>query len=235
MVESSLEKRCRDILSEKWLTKTGKVVPDVKSIQLAGGGREFTATMLYADLAASTELTMSYGNTVVAKVIKCFLACASSLITRNGGQIRSFDGDRVMGVFIGKSPNTLAARCGLQINYAVQSIVQPLIVGQFESLRNADYQLRHAVGIDSSRVLSVRAGIRDTNDLVWVGRAPNIAAKLSGLRSAKYRTFVTDSVYEAIDVESRLDGKRNNMWTRLTWEDEPNIPVYGSGYLWRPS
>jgi hypothetical protein len=55
------------------------------------------------------ELAMQYDWRIAAKVFKCFLTCCSKLIRAGDRKIRSFDGDRVMGIFLGKHKNTLAA------------------------------------------------------------------------------------------------------------------------------
>src|SRR5436305_868835 len=80
---------------------------------------ELDATVLYADLADSTGLVQGYKDWFAAEVYKTYLMAASELIKNNDGTITAFDGDRVMGVFIGGSKNSSAARCALQINHFV--------------------------------------------------------------------------------------------------------------------
>jgi class 3 adenylate cyclase len=85
-------------------------------------------------------------------------------------------------------------------------------------------------------VLTVRAGVRGHNDLIWIGRAPNLAAKLSDLRDSPYHTFITSSVYNKLNEESKNGGKdKSNMWEARTWKflDE-SISVYRSSYHWKP-
>src|SRR3954467_7943877 len=93
------------ILRQEWNIRDGQVVPKTEDVALAGGAVKLAVTMLYADLADSTELAMTYDKRVAAKVFKSFLSCSSKLIRAEGGEIRSFDGDRVMGVFIGNAKN----------------------------------------------------------------------------------------------------------------------------------
>src|SRR6266436_5901784 len=85
------------ILSQKWDSRDGQVVPTTESVALACGGVKLTATMLYADLIDSTALVL-FNPQTAARVYKCFLSACSRIIRANGGDIRSFDGDRVMGV-----------------------------------------------------------------------------------------------------------------------------------------
>src|SRR5262249_20356076 len=141
-----------------------------------GGAVRLKATMLYADLADSTELATRYDFRIAAKVFRSFLRCSSLIIKRHRGQIRSYDGDRVMGVFLGNNMESRAVDAALEINYALLTIIKPLLEAKYEKLREGSYQLAHSVGIDTSEVWVIRCGVINDNDLVWVGRAPNIAA-----------------------------------------------------------
>ena len=97
--------------------------------------------------------------------------------------------------------------------------------------------LGQTVGIDRSLVYISRAGIRMNNDLIWVGRAPNIAAKLSGVRNG-YSTLITETVYNTMLDGAKFGGSQNqNMWYSLSWDDGGNYGVetiYGSTWWWKP-
>ena len=56
------------------------------------------------------------------------------------------------------------------------------------------YELKYVVSVDTSELLVGRIGVRNDNDLVWVGRAANQAAKLSALNE-EFATYIADSVY----------------------------------------
>ena len=82
-----------------------------------------------------------------------------------------------MAVFIGDAKNSSAARAALKVNFAVQKVINPAIQERYPS---EGYTIKHVVGIDTSHLFVARTGIRGgANDLVWVGRAANYAAKLS--------------------------------------------------------
>src|SRR5688572_29134861 len=100
-----------------WNTREGLVVPKTEHVALKNGAVKFSATMLYADLATSTRLARQFPNSVAAKIVRAYLASMARLVKHNGGAVRSFDGDRVMGVFVGGSKNTKAAKCALQMKY----------------------------------------------------------------------------------------------------------------------
>lgn len=205
------------ILSNNWNIRDGQVVPFSNQVTLAGGAVRFEATMLYADLADSTELAMNFDRRVAAKVFKRFLTCSSRIIRARGGEIRSFDGDRVMGIFLGPLMHNSAARCALNINYAFTQIIKPRFEARYSIFRE-NYELAHCVGIDTSEVLVVRGGVVNNNDLVWVGRAPNVAAKLSGLREDSYHSFITSAVYHKLDDNLKFSEDGTYIWEQRTWD-----------------
>ncbi len=194
--EDDLSHAVAHILNIPWDTRQGWVVPETEQVKLDGGGVRLDATILYADLAMSSRLATNLHKNVAAKVFRCFLHCATKILTVHGGKITSFDGDRVMAVFLGDHKNTMAATAALKINYTVKKIIRPCIRQYFESLKG--FLLFHAVGIDTSEVLTVRAGQRGSNDLVWIGRAPNLAAYLSSIRKLGSRSYISREVFRGL-------------------------------------
>jgi adenylate cyclase len=221
------------ILGQTWDIRDGEVVPESESVALAGGAVKLEATMLYADLADSTQLAM-WDWRVAARVFKSFLACSSRLIRAREGQIRSFDGDRVMGVFLGDSKNTSAAKCALQINWIFQDVINPKFQARYDAFRDGTYTLSHCTGIDTGDVWAVRAGIYNNNDLVCVGRAPNIAAKLCALRVEPYRSWITGEVYNRLHNDAKMATNGTNMWEERSWTDGPVPRIFCSNYWWKP-
>lgn len=169
-----------NILRTNWKLREGRDVPADNSIILGNDGVNLDAVVLYADLVDSTGLVTRESATFAAEMYKCYLTTACRVIRDSGGTITSFDGDRVMAVFVGDGKNSAAARTALKINHAIKNIVNPAIKSQYPG---ASYSVDHVVGIDGGKVLVAKTGIRGSNDLVWVGSAPNIAAKLCTLRS----------------------------------------------------
>ncbi|WP_286823968.1 MULTISPECIES: adenylate/guanylate cyclase domain-containing protein [unclassified Idiomarina] len=224
------------VLDTPWSIRKGQVVPSTTNVSLAGGAVELDATFLYADLADSSKMAKELDRRVAAKIMKSFLATSCRLIKSQGGTIQSFDGDRVMGVFVGNSKNSDAARCALHINYVVNDLIKTKFENKYESVRNASFGIRHGVGVDTGTVLTVRAGARGSNDLIWIGRAPNLAAKLSDLRESPHHTFITASVYNMLSDRSKYGGQNNeNMWERRNWNFlGDSIRVYRSNWQWAP-
>lgn len=215
------------IVRAQWSLRDGAVVPETDDLKLANDGVNLEVTILYADLHDSTHLVDSRKSTFAAELYKGFLYGASRIIRAEGGHIRGFDGDRVMGVFLDGAKNTAATRAGLRINYFVKKILNPAIQ---EFYTSALYEIKHTVGIDTSNMLVARSGIRGSNDLVWIGRAANYAAKLNGL-SPDYPTSITHSVYDKMLDEAKYSDE-TNMWTRFRWTQMNDFIIYRSNWWW---
>jgi class 3 adenylate cyclase len=226
-MKTDLEADVKKIYSEQWTRRDGRKVPEDVDVKSGNDAVDIEATILYSDLDASTKLVDNYDDWFAAENYKTFLQCSTKLIRAAGGHIRSFDGDRVMGVFFGGTKNTDAVRCGLKIHWAVKNIIQTKLKEQYP---NTKYVMKHVVGIDSSKVMVVKGGIRNSNDLVWIGKAPNHAAKLAAL-SPDTPTWITDKVYDAM-VDDVKYSSGTNMWQQKKWEQQNNRRVYCSTYWW---
>lgn len=231
-----LSDETKKILSQSWNLRDGKTVPGPENISLAGGAVRLTATVLYADLAQSSYLATEFQQRTAAKVIRAFLYSMSRIITTFNGTITSFDGDRVMGIFIGDTQNTDAAKCALKMNNAVLKIIKPQVTKHFQAIQKDGFEISHCVGIDRSTVLAVKSGQRGSNDLVWIGRAPNLAAKLSDIRESPYNSFITAEVFDNMKDSSKYGGDpRKLMWEKRNYEFlGEDTDVYRSSWTWTP-
>lgn len=219
----------KDTFKSAWTTRKGAVVPEPKDLKLGNDAVEFDrATILYADLDRSTSLVENKKWSFAAEIYKTYLYAASRLIRDAGGSIVSYDGDRVMGVFIGKTQNNDAVSCALRINYAVKNIIQSEMSNVYSAI---SYKIRHVVGIDESIIRSARTGVRGDNDLVWVGNSANLAAKLTSL-DATYSVWVTDRVYSGLSDAQKLGSNRENIWKKWSWSQHNNDTIYSTTY-WR--
>ena len=226
-LKEDLETQSSTIFNSEWTTRTSTVVPVDSSLTMGNHASELDSTVFYADLAESTNLVDKMNWEFAAEIYKVFLHCAAKIIHSEGGEITAYDGDRVMAVFIGNTKNTSAVRAALKLNYACLSIIQPAINKQYST----EYVLRHKVGIDSSKVRVTRTGIRGANDLVWVGRAANWAAKLSSFNEPS-TTWITHAVFN-IAHESVKVTNGQNMWQARPWTQMNDTQIYGSNWWWR--
>lgn len=227
-LKEDLSTKVKETFKESWLRTDGIVVPSTEDLGLGNTSKDIDVTILYADISSSTELVQNYKDWLASEIYKNFLYCCSKIIKQEGGEIRSFDGDRIMGIFIGNSKNTSAARCALKINWCVINIIQKEHDDHYKDRSN--YKLKHTCGIDSSKIMAIRSGIRGSNDLVWVGRSANYAAGLNDL-DHNYTTWITSDVYGNLHESVKITADGKNMWEKQHWQKR-NISVYKSNYWW---
>lgn len=229
MTSEEILKEIKAIFGKKWNTREGRQVPEAEDIALGNDAVTISGTVLYADMADSTGLVNGFRPWFAAEVYKAYLLGACRVIRNQGGEITAFDGDRVMAVFMGDYKNTTAVKAALQINY--------LVTKTNEMLRAAypttAYTLRQTVGIDTGDLFVARTGIRNANDLVWVGRAANYAAKLSALGEQGYPTYITDDVFTKLNDEAKFSGQdKKPMWEKRIWT-ERQMTVHRSSWWWQ--
>lgn len=198
-----LEAEVDDIFGSAFEERAGRTIPTSADVALKNGAVQVEACFLYADLAGSAAIAAACPWDTTAKIIRAYLKCATRLIRSYGGEIRSFDGDRVMGVFMGEHMASDATDCAREIFWATEDILDAKARAKFESVAENGVRIRQACGIDLGKVRAVRAGIRNNNDLVWIGKSPSLAAKLSDVREHPYCTFITKAVHDALRASSR--------------------------------
>lgn len=209
----SIEATVKEIISTPWSISAGTTVPETDDVVLKNGGRLVDATYVYADLADSSKMAQSLNREAAAKVIKVYVNTATRILKSRDGEIRSFDGDRVMAIFMGANKEDRAVRAALGINWAVLQVIRPAIRDGWSD--GKDFcDINHGIGVDSGEALIVRGGIRNSNDLISVGAAPNIAAKLSDLRSTGRTIHITSEVRDSLS-EELVCFEKGEIWSRL--------------------
>jgi class 3 adenylate cyclase len=229
-LKDDLDLEVKRIFREQWTVAEGEVIPEPKDVGLSNDAVHFErATVLYADISGFTEMVNQYCWYFAAQVYRSYLFCAARLIRDAGGDITAYDGDRIMGVFIGDSQSSSAARCALKINYAAKEIINPAIKAQYS---RTEFKLRQVVGIDTTEIRVARTGVRGDNDLVWIGRAANYAAKLTELDDS-YPTWITDSVFQKLSRDSKYSNGGDLMWEKRIWAKMDNMVIHRSNWIWR--
>lgn len=235
-----IDEAVKSVVNSDWNVRTGTVVPTTDTVSLKNGAVEVDAVYLYADMANSSGLAREFPPKTAAKVIRAYLDSTCRVIKARGGEIRSFDGDRVMAIFMGDSKNSDAAQCALNIKYVVTNIVRPVLEAKLASLKTKNFELQHCVGVASGTALIVRGGVRGSNDLVSIGRPPNVAAKLSDVRAWPYASYITSDVFSRLkdNVKYYKPGTSDQkvMWEGPYTRDAggANVSVYRSKWTWKP-
>lgn len=225
-----LENEIKKTFKTQWVEQETDTVPAPEDLRLnSNHAKKLDAAVLYADIDGSTDLVDSLAWCKAAEVYKSYLRCASAIIRNEGGAITAYDGDRVMGIFTGTQKRTDAVRTAMKINRAVIDIIRPAYAAQYSDT----FQLKHVIGVDSSTLRAARIGVHGDNDIVWVGRAANYAAKLTAL--SKHPIWITKTVYDnMLDNVKYVSGtpSSNDMWSRYKWNTFNNATIYGTNYKW---
>jgi uridylate cyclase len=227
-LRTDLEEEVSTIFSTSWQEREGHVVPADDSIGLGNAAVKLDATVLYADLAGSTRMVDRHTSYVSAEIYKTFLYSAAKIIRSEDGEITAYDGDRIMAVYVGERKNTRAVHSAMKIFWAVLHIINPANHKQYPTTAE---NINYVIGIDTSDLFVAKTGVRGANDLVWVGRAANYAAKLTGLPPS-YTTYITKEVYDVLAPDGKTSGGGQPMWEAVRWNTFDNRIIYRSNW-WR--
>ena len=215
---------CKNIFYTQWTSVKKTIVPEATDLQLGNHAGCFDEmAVLYADLNGSTDMVDEFPWELSAEVYKSYLHCAAKIIKSNGGVITAYDGDRIMAVFIGDSKNSDAVTAALEINYALKYIVNPTFNEIYAARK---YVIKHTIGIDVSPIRVARIGVKNDNDLVWVGRAANHAAKLTSIVLPDFPIRVSNDVYKRLKDKLKPVGK--NLWTWKTSDTMNDKIIWGT-------
>lgn len=227
-LKADLTAEAKTILTGTWQEEETTKVPVPEDLRLNANHAKHlkSATVLYADLDGSTNMVDVFKWWFAAEIYKAYLRSAAQIIRNEGGTITAYDGDRIMAIFLGDSKNTTAVRTALKINYAVEEILRPAIKSKYPS---TDFTLKHVIGIDTSELRAARIGVKGDNDIVWVGRAANYAAKLCS--ESGMPLWITKSVYDNVHESVKISNG-SPMWKGFKWTTMKNIDIYGSTYRW---
>jgi class 3 adenylate cyclase len=177
-------------------------VPQIDSVNLSNDTVQIRAAVMFADLASSTTLVRDHDQQFASHVIKVFLSVASRSIRDSGGEIRSFDGDRVMGVFTGADHAESATRAALQLRGYMMAEAVPRLERRWNF--NTAYRIGYGCGVDAGDLHVVRTGVRSYNDLVFLGIATINAAKLAQERIPGLPISLTSSAHTLIQNTNLL-------------------------------
>ena len=80
--------------------------------------------------------------------------------------------------------------------------------------------------MDTGKLLVTRIGPRSANDLVWVGRAANHAAKLSSREAPAMH--ITAAVYGQLPQNLKVNGSGRSIWIEAKAPEIGNRRIYTS-------
>jgi class 3 adenylate cyclase/tetratricopeptide (TPR) repeat protein len=140
--------------------------------QRAGRGTRKTVTVMFIDVAGSTELGERLDPEIVRRLMSRFYATSRAAIESHGGTVEKFIGDAVMAVFgipdVHEDDAVRAVRTADEIRAAIEGLNADLRAG-------SDVSLEVRIGIDTGQVVS---GDPQAGEGFATGEAVNIAQRL---------------------------------------------------------
>jgi class 3 adenylate cyclase len=236
-LKEEVETRATTTIFTDWKPRDGLVVPETEKVGLTTGDAvKLDAVYLYADMRDSSGLAQKLSPEIAAAAIRSYLEAATHIARHYGADIRSFDGDRVMAVFVDEEKCNSAVKAAQRIAWAVEKVLRPKLYLRYPEAEKKWYY-SHGIGIASGTAMFIRGGVRKHNDLVAVGGAPNQAAKFSDIKSGGKQIFVTQPVFYSLFEPQKQTAGGTSMWVKLPDEIVGGVPcpVYGSAYLVTPS
>jgi class 3 adenylate cyclase len=212
-------------------------VPDPEDVPLGKKAMEFEATALFIDVRQSTDITDSFRRQTAAKMMKAYFSGAVRIINDNGGKVRSFNGDGMLAFFTGGTRTSPAVKSAMQIDWFVSELLQPKFRKYFENNLSAlgkALNFEIGCGIDDGEIYAVKVGIKGTNDVAWVARATNTAAKLSSVGSGTKNIYITGIAYDRLHDWAKIGSDGANMWSDMTFMDIGGVSrgVRSTAYRW---
>lgn len=215
-LRADIERRIKADLGGNFHINNTWKVPAVQDLGLGKQGRLIETAILYADMRKSSDIAEDHRRQTAAKVYKTFLYSMARVARSVGGEIRSYDGDRIMVVFPParnkpKAACNKAVTTALRMAWCLQELVEPMLRG-YDSVDCG-------IGIAYGKLLVVKAGIGGpphNNALVWVGRPANLAARLSEEGIWPHHVWVDEETYNRLDDENKYVSHEggNASWLR---------------------
>lgn len=230
--KSDLDAKVDALFAEPFAETAVSDVPDISDKRLTHGGTGLSGefTFLYTDMRGSSDLSDAHRRQTIAKIYKAFHHCMVETIKAKDGRVRSFDGDRVMGIFAGNRQTNNAVEAAKLMVGALMDVLCPRITARY---KNNSFEI--GIGIARGEALATKAGVgydQNNRDLVWIGDAPNLGAKLSDEAAAPVRILVCDTTFGRLADEKRWttrNGVKTDMWARQTITFKSSVrTVYGS-------
>jgi adenylate cyclase len=237
MNKTDIENKVDSVLKESFTQYDTEVVPDIENktdSRLTHGNTGFLGdfSFLYADMRGSSTYTDKHRLQTITKIYKAYHHCMVECIKESNGNIRSFDGDRVLAVFSGNRKVNNAIECAMKMVGCRYDILQPKIKTVFS---NDSFSL--GIGIATGNAMVSKAGVgydRNNRDLIWIGNAPNLGSKLSDEADSPYSIYICEETFGKLREENRYTTKNElkiDMWTsdNFNFKNE-TIVIYKTGY-----
>jgi len=159
---------------------------------LALGGKEVEASVMFTDLEGFTTMSESLPPSEVSKILTTYFNQTTRVILDQDGTIIKYIGDAVMAVWGAPLPEKYHARRAVLAAWGMSQAAKQEVAGR---------RLRTRIGVNTGIVLSGNLGSDYRFDYTCIGDTTNFAARLEGLN----KHLGTDILISEFTVQ-QLDG-----------------------------
>lgn len=207
-----LENTIKDYMDGDYEVVETSSIPSTENVAFGKKAYKIKLTAFCIDLRKSTDLLRVHDKETCGKIHKSFLTIATKIISENGGQLRSFNGDSVLAFWTAqyKSDIESAVSAAFQLKWALSIKFSKY----FEQYSKLDF----GIGIDWGDVFIVRAGLPkndNNNDLVFLGMCVNYATMIANQASGPNHIEISTDTHANLTenwLEGTSNGVKQNMW-----------------------
>lgn len=226
-LKEDLQNKINVCYNESFDVENTSIVPTTDYSKLTFGNKVLRSdlTFLFVDIRKSSKIIEILGFADAARLYQSFHDINTKIIAKRSGQIRSFDGDRVLGIFSGDRKNNNAVEAAMNIRWAILNILNAKL---------GDNKINIGIGIDTGETLITKVGKiggGSNSDIVWVTKACNNAALYCS--KGENEIHIGTSVYNKLNEKNKIvDG--NNMWKQVSITNKLNQlkECYKTTYYW---
>jgi adenylate cyclase len=159
---------------------------------VALGGERATATILFADIVAFTELAERLDAEQVVEILNHFFSDAVQIVFEHDGLLDKFYGDGLMVVFGPPRVRDDDAKRAIEVAAALHKAAA--------TIQAAGKPLQLAIGIATGDVVAGHIGSPKRMDYTVIGDAANLASRLQGA-APPGKTYVDDRTYQRLQTK----------------------------------
>ncbi|MBW1728645.1 MAG: adenylate/guanylate cyclase domain-containing protein [Deltaproteobacteria bacterium] len=187
-----LQVKINELMSLKYDVSQITRIPTKQDVTFGDKACAIQAACLFIDIRHSTKLLRKFRVSDVANLLKSFHYICSSIIKKNTGEVRSFNGDSVLAIFTEETCCDCAVSSAFNIKYSIGL----LLTSKYKIENDLDF----GIGIDYGKIFVVKVGNRGefNNDLVWIGDAINGAAKMGNNSNKPNNIKISEAVYKKL-------------------------------------
>ena len=190
-VNASLEKkRLRDEQRKLFRTfATKEVAEELLKTGFSLGGKNVTASVLFADIRSFTTITEASSPAEIIEMLNNFYALMFEAITNHGGSVNQMTGDGFMAIF--GAPVRYEDYAQRAVNAALE-MIELLKVFNQQWTEGGRAQIRIGIGVASGTVVAGFTGTQHRATYTCVGDSVNLASRIENHTKVVGRPILID-------------------------------------------